>query len=216
MFIGKYDKTVIVTYLGILSTMIGIYFILGNDTPNVTLAIICLMISGICDLFDGKIARMCKGRTEEDKQYGIQIDSLTDMISFIAFPIIILYGISKSFNVGLCSYIAIPVLALFTIAGISRLSYFNINAALEDGPVKYYTGLPVTSTAIIFPAIYLLRYVFTENIFVSVYLAFFALIAFLMVFNFKLKKPKHNAWYIACSVLAIIMTVVLILLKVMY
>ncbi len=215
MFIGKYDKSVVVTFLGVLSTMIGIYLILGNSTPNVTGAIICLMISGICDMFDGKVARMCKNRTEEDAQYGIQIDSLTDMISFIAYPIIILYGIVNSFDVGLCSYIAIPVLSLFTICGISRLAFFNVNASLEDGPVKYYTGLPVTATAIIFPAIYLLRYVFSNKIFVSIYLTTFALLSFLMVFNFKIKKPKANSWYICCSVLACIMTAILILLKVM-
>lgn len=216
MFIGKYDKSVIVTYLGIVSTMIGIYLVLGNSTPNVTGAIICLMISGICDMFDGKVARMCKNRTEEDKQYGIQIDSLTDMISFIAYPIIILYGIVNTFDVGLCSYIAIPVLSLFTICGISRLAFFNVNATLEDGPVKYYTGLPVTSTAIVFPTVYLLRYVFSNKIFVSIYLTIFALLSFLMIFKFKIKKPKTNSWYVGCSILAFIMAIILILLKVMY
>ena len=214
MFIGKYDKSVIVTYLGVCSTLIGFYLILGNDTARITGAIICLMVSGICDMFDGKFARMCKNRTEEDKQYGIQIDSLTDMVSFIAFPIVILYGFCKYFDVALNPYIAIPVLILFTIAGISRLAYFNVNAALEDGPVKYYTGLPVTSTAIIFPAIYLLRYVLGSNLFVTINLLTFAVVAFLMVFKFKILKPKNNAWYITCSVLAIIMTAILIYLKV--
>jgi len=216
MFIGKYDKSVIVTYLGLLSTMIGIYFILGVSTPQVTIAIICLMVSGVCDMFDGKVARMCKNRTKLDEEYGIQIDSLTDMVSFIAYPIIILYGLCKYFDISLCSYIAIPVFALFTIAGISRLSYFNINAALEDGPVKYYTGLPVTSTAIIFPVLYLLRYVLEPNMFISIYFAFFALIAFLMVFKFKIKKPKANAWYVTVSILAAIMIALLIILKVIH
>ncbi len=213
MFIGKYDRSVVVTYLGVLSTMIGFYFILGSSQIRVTGAIICLMISGICDMFDGKVARMVKKRSEEDKRYGIQIDSLTDMVSFIAYPIVILYGICKAFHVSLCSFVAIPVLALFVICGISRLAYFNINAEKESGALKYFTGLPVTSTAIIFPALYLLRYVLPINIFVSLYLAFFALIAFLMIFNFKLKKPKANAWYITCTTLAIIMTIILLWLK---
>jgi len=60
MFIGKYDKSVVVTYLGVLSTMLGIYFILGYSVPKLTGAFICLMISGICDMFDGKIARTSK------------------------------------------------------------------------------------------------------------------------------------------------------------
>lgn len=214
MFIGKYNRSVIVTYLGVLSTMVGIYCVLGFSTPKITGAIICLMISGICDMFDGKVARMCKNRTEEDCEYGIQIDSLTDMISFIAFPIVILYGVSNYFDVALHPVVAIAVVTLFTIAGISRLGYFNLSAKSEDGPVKYYSGLPVTTTAMIFPVLYLLRYVTSGAIFVSIYLGAFILIAFLFVYNFKIKKPKKNWWYATCSILAILMTAVLVYLKV--
>jgi CDP-diacylglycerol--serine O-phosphatidyltransferase len=164
-------------------------------------------------MFDGKVARMIKGRTEEDKQYGIQIDSLADMVSFIVFPIVLLYGVAKYYDIGLCMYVAIPVVTLFTVAGISRLAFFNLNAGKEDGPVKYYTGLPVTTTSMIFPLIYILKYVLADKVFVSIYLAMFAVIAFLMVFNFKLRKPKGNIWYIACSVVAIIGIAVLLFLR---
>ena len=194
--------------------MLGIYLILGYSVPKITGAIICLMVSGICDMFDGKVARMCKNRTEEDKEYGIQIDSLTDMISFIALPIVTLYGMSIYFDIALNPIITVIVLTLFTVAGISRLAFFNLGANSEDGPVKYYSGLPVTTTAMIFPAIYLLRYVIPKDIFVSIYLGAFVLIAFLFVYNFKIKKPKKNWWYITCSVLAIIMTAILVYLKV--
>jgi len=214
MFIGKYDKSVIVTYLGVLSTMIGIYLVFGSDTPHVTGAIICLMVAGICDMFDGKVARMCKNRTENDVNYGIQIDSLADIVSFILFPIIILYGIYKNLDVGVCPFVAIPVLTLFTVAGISRLAYFNINTASEKA-IDYYTGLPVTSTAIIFPVIYLLRYVLKVKVFCTVYLATFFVIAFLMVYNFKVKKFKTTSWYVTCSVLAVVMAAILLLLRVM-
>ena len=214
MFIGKYNKSVIVTYLGVISTMIGIYFILGQPEPKITGAIICLMISGICDMFDGKVARMCKNRTKEDVEYGIQIDSLTDMVSFIAFPIITLYGMSIYFDIALNPIVTVIVLSLFTIAGISRLAFFNLSAEKTSGPVKYYSGLPVTTTAMIFPVVYLLRYVIPKDIFVSVYLGVFALVAFLFVYNFKIRKPKKNWWYVICSILAVIMTVILLYLKV--
>ena len=215
MFIGKYDKSVIVTYIGRLSAMIGISFIMCNSTPNLTGAIICLMISGICDMFDGKVARMCKNRTEQDKQYGIQIDSLADMVAFIVYPIVILFGLYKSFDIALCSYIVIPVITIFTVCGISRLAYFNINTAAEKS-IDYYSGLPVTSTAIIFPAIYLLRYVLDTRLFVSIYLATFVIISFLMIYNFKVKKFKTNTWYALCTVLALIMAIVLIMLRTMF
>ena len=213
MFIGKYDKSVIVTYLGTLFAMTGIYLTLGFEEPKLTFAIICLVLAGVCDMFDGKVARMIKGRTEEDKQYGIQIDSLADMVSFIVFPVVLLYGMAKYFNIGICGYVAVPVLTLFTVAGISRLAFFNINASKEDGPVKHYTGLPVTTTSMIFPLVYMLRYVLNPEVFVSIYLAMFAIIAFLMVFNFKIKKPKGNIWYVACSIIAIVAIAVLLILK---
>lgn len=212
MFIGKYDKSVVATFLGVLSTMIGIYFILGFEEPKLTGAIICLIISGICDMFDGKIARMVKNRTDEDMEYGIQLDSLTDMISFVAFPIVILYGVSKYFGVMLHPVVTVISVSLFTIGGISRLAYFNLNATKGE-PVKYYTGLPVTTTAMIFPLAYLLRYVLSEQLFVSIYLGLFLFIAFFFVFNFKLKKPKKNTWYLACSIAAVVMIAVLIYMR---
>lgn len=215
MFIGKYDKSVIVTYLGTLSSMIGIYFVLGGEVPRITGAIICLMIAGICDMFDGKVARMCKNRTEKDIQYGIQIDSLADMVSFIVYPVVIYYGVSKAFEYNIHPVITVPILTIFTVCGISRLAYFNINTANEKS-VEYYSGLPVTSTAIIFPLIYLLRYILSPNLFVIVYFITFAIVAFLMVYNFKVKKFKTNSFYVTCTILAIIMTAILIILRVIH
>ncbi len=214
MFIGKYDKSVIVTYLGILSAMIGMYLVLGYSTPKLTGAIICLMISGVCDMFDGKVARSINNRTNYDINYGIQVDSLADMVSFIIFPIVILYGLMKELDISVLNYIAIPIFTLFTVCGISRLAFFNVSSTMDEGKVDYYTGLPVTSTAIIFPAMYLLKYVLEYKLFVSIYLFTFLVISFLMIFRFKLKKPKKNSWYIICSSLALIMSIILLLLKV--
>lgn len=204
MFIGKYNKSVIVTYLGVVSMAIGLCLACSN---HVTGAVICLIISGVCDLFDGKIARLCKNRTEEDMEFGIQIDSLTDMISFVALPIVI------SINLGLNEWYYGFIYALFAIGGISRLGYFNLNANAE-GPVKYYTGLPVTTTSMIFPILYLIGYFMKYSfVFKMIYLFSFLVIAFLFVFNFKIKKPKNNWWYILCSALAIIGILALLYIK---
>ena len=132
MFIGKYDKSVVVTFLGTLSAMIGMYFILGYDEPRLTGAIICLIIAGICDMFDGKVARMCKNRTEEDMEYGIQLDSLADMVAFVAFPVVLLYGVSRYFNVALHPILTVIGVTLFTVGGISRLAYFNLTATKSE------------------------------------------------------------------------------------
>lgn len=74
-----YNYTVWMTYASLVSGGIGIYFSLSGHP---LIAIICLLLSGFLDMFDGKIARTKKNRTEIEKQFGIQIDSLTDLVCF--------------------------------------------------------------------------------------------------------------------------------------
>ena len=62
MFIGKYNKSVILTYIGIAAAVLGIYF---SFVKNIRYTLLCLIICGVCDLFDGAVARKCK-RTEEE------------------------------------------------------------------------------------------------------------------------------------------------------
>ena len=64
MFIGKWNKSVILTYLGMAVAVAGIF--LSFTGIDVKYAFVCLMVAGICDLFDGAVARKCK-RTEEEK-----------------------------------------------------------------------------------------------------------------------------------------------------
>ena len=76
--IGYYDYTVILTYLGMLFAFSGILMVIGEDYWD---AVFCLMLAGICDMFDGAVAAT-KVRTDSEKRFGIQIDSLSDLISF--------------------------------------------------------------------------------------------------------------------------------------
>ncbi len=52
--IGFYDYTVIMTYISVVSSMIGIFCAV---TDNISAAVCCLAFSGLCDMFDGKMAR---------------------------------------------------------------------------------------------------------------------------------------------------------------
>ena len=122
MFIGKYNKTLILTYLGVASALIGMNFALQGDFKT---TMICMVIAGVCDLFDGKVARMCK-RTVEEKQFGIQIDSLADMVGFVVFPVVIGYSL------GLNNWYNILAYVLLVLAGITRLGFFNITVAEKN------------------------------------------------------------------------------------
>ena len=49
-------------------------------------SLICLMLAGVCDMFDGTIASTKKDRTRDERTFGIQIDSLSDIICFGVLP----------------------------------------------------------------------------------------------------------------------------------
>lgn len=201
MLVGKWNKSVILTYVGMAIAFLGM--ILAFSQERISYSFCCLMVAGICDLFDGAVARRCK-RTEEEKQFGIQLDSLVDVVNFIALPICI------SISIGLTHIWDIAILILFAIAGVARLAYFNI-VADSEGPVKYYLGLPVTYSALIFPVLYLLRLILNDNIFLPVYSCGIVVVAVLEVLKVKMPKPK-GIWYGIFGVLAIAMLAVFLCL----
>ena len=152
--IGFYNYTVILTYLSLVSSVIGMLLACGlcGGQPRPTYAIICLMVSGLCDMFDGKIARTKKDRTDDEKKFGIQIDSLCDAVCFGVLPAVIGY------SVGLDSWIDVPVLVLFPLCAVIRLAYFNVSEESRQKKTtenrKVYEGLPVTSVSLILPLLY--------------------------------------------------------------
>ena len=79
--LGVYNLANSVTCLGVVFAVCAIC-LLGRDT---SLSLVCLIISGVCDMFDGKVARMFD-RTEMVKRYGIEIDSLADVVNFVLYP----------------------------------------------------------------------------------------------------------------------------------
>ena len=85
--IGFYDYTVILTYLSLLSAIMGMML---TVTGHPILATMCLLFCGLCDMFDGKVACSKKNRTPEEKSFGIQIDSLTDIVAFGVLPAMIM------------------------------------------------------------------------------------------------------------------------------
>ena len=200
MFIGKYNKSVILTYIGLISAAVGIYFAF-NDMLSYSM--ICLIISGICDLFDGKVARMCK-RNDEEKEFGVQIDSLVDVISFLALPccigLKILIDLPKVLNL---------VFVFYMLAGIIRLAWFNMNSN-KDEAVKYYMGLPVTYAALIIPLVYTINLI-CKSSFSYIYFCTYLIIGLAFILNIKIAKPK-GIWYAIFAILAIAIITLIIMI----
>ena len=195
MFIGKYNKSLIVTYIGVIFAILGMNFsLLGN----LKYTMICMVIAGVCDLFDGKIARMCD-RTEEEKRFGVEIDSLADTVAFVVFPVVIGYSLGLNEWYNILGYV------LLVLAGITRLGYFNISVIdkNKDKPVKSYSGLPVTSTSVIIPALWFITSMIKGLSFEIVFSYVIYLIAFLFVFNMKIPKIKGKA-YLVVGIIAVV------------
>ncbi len=115
--LGFYDYTVVLTYISLAISVAGMTRAFEGDFK---VAILCLAMSGLCDMFDGKIARTKKNRTEDEKKFGIQIDSLCDVVCFGVFPAIICYCLGMNRIPG------IMILCLYCVASVIRLGYFNV------------------------------------------------------------------------------------------
>lgn len=194
---GEWNKSVVLTYVGVAMSILGM--ILAND-GYVRLAVACLIVAGVCDLFDGVIARKMD-RTEAQEAFGKQLDSLADVINFIALPIVILIGR------GFVLPIHYVVYTVFAVCGIARLSHFNVEINERSGPVTHYTGLPVTYTALILPFAILLDFFIGNLPFQLIIIVTLLIISGLNIMKVPVKKPRGIA-YGGFSILAVIMLVI--------
>ena len=196
--IGFYNYTVIMTYFSLFLSSVGLCLAIF-DHP--VAALFCMLMSGVCDMFDGMIARSRKQSTPDEKRFGIQLDSLCDIVCFGALPAVV--GVSLVRNAGLPLQITTWVLAFTLIlCALIRLAYFNVTEetrqATESGRRTHYMGLPVTTSAIIFPvALILMRALPVDLAWVTawIYPVFMALTALFFITPIRIPKP-HGAGFI--------------------
>ena len=159
--IGFYDYTVVLTYLSMISATTGIMLCL-NDIGHPYLGMFFLMFCGLCDAFDGKVARTKKDRTEQMKKFGIQIDSLSDLVAFGVLPACIGIAMLRSsieFSIfpdfkflhladkpAITKILLTATAVLYALAAMIRLAYFNVTEeerqGTEGGSRKVFTGDP--------------------------------------------------------------------------
>lgn len=197
MFLGFYDYTVVLTYISLGISVFGITMALEG---NFRMAIFCLALSGLCDMFDGKIARTKKNRTEDEKNFGIQIDSLCDVVCFGVFPAMICYCLGVNTPAG------VAALIFYSIASVIRLAYFNATEAKRQTQTeenrKYYQGLPITSMAIILPFLYLMRRYYMIHFLIVIHIAVI-IVGLLFILNIKVKKPQNPVRILLVVVVAL-------------
>jgi len=187
MFLGYYNYTTKLTYISVGIGVLGMFFALDGHYPQ---AMAVLLLCGFIDMIDGKVAATKKNRTEKEKAYGVQIDSLADMVNFGILPALIGYAL------GLERWYFYIILVVYVIATLIRLAYFNV---IEEERVKsgdtsnrtYYNGLPVTMAGMIFPLLFCFYTLFdsSTDLFAHFYAGLLVLTAFAFLFG-KWKVPK--------------------------
>ena len=182
--IGFYDYTLVLTLLSLVSSIFGMTQAIDG---RFKVAILCLAFSGLCDAFDGKVARTKKNRTMDEKSFGIQLDSLCDMVSFGAFPAMI------CFLLGVRGYVGGIAISYYAICGVIRLSFYNViesnRLQMEEPGDKIYYGLPITSISFILPTVFLLSLVISERIFPIVLIVMLFTVGTCFILNFKIRRP---------------------------
>lgn len=193
------DLPNICSLAGLLCALLGIYFAVVSNFPY---AVIGILWAVLFDWADGIIARKMKNRTEHQKAFGPQLDSIIDMVSFGAFPAILLFSYGN-FNPWF-----IPGAFLITAASAIRLSYFNIFGMVNS---KTYTGLALDNNVLIIAFVFLFEGLFTHTVFsVIIYVLFMVL----MILNLApIKTPKFTGkWFYILIAYTVIMTVLFLFL----
>ena len=187
------DLPNICSLLGLLSAIIGIYFAIQG---NFKVAIIGVLWAVLFDWYDGIIARKMKGRTKVQGEFGAQLDSMIDIVSFGILPAIILlsYG---NFNIWF-----LPGAFIIIASSAIRLSYFNVYGLIDS---KTYKGFPLDNNVLILAFVFLFEGLFTQTAFSGI---IYILLTLLAVFNLSsIPTPKFGGkWVYALVVYVITLT----------
>ena len=197
MFIGVWNLANFVTWLGIAAAVVAMYFAL---TGNPRIAMLVFIASGLCDLFDGRVARMFD-RTDVEKAFGIQLDSFADTVSFVVFPAVFLLTLTTA-------PWAVVLSILYILAGITRLCWFDITT---DGDTKYFAGVPVTYMALVLPLAWIIVQSIALSIAPVVTAVVLGVMGILFIVNIKVRKPG-GIWYAIFGALAVVFAVLLLVL----
>ena len=179
---------------GLLSAVLAIYFAIVGNFPA---AMIGLVWAVFFDWSDGNIARRMKDRTDEQRKFGGQMDSLIDIVSFGICPAVVLL------SYGDFSPWFIPGAFLIAAAGVLRLSYFNVFGLADKSS---FQGLAIDNNGIFLVLIFVVNsFVNASSFTILLYITILAL-AVLNVAPVRTPKLSSGRWYYAIAVYTLVVT----------
>ncbi|GBD89332.1 CDP-diacylglycerol--glycerol-3-phosphate 3-phosphatidyltransferase [bacterium BMS3Abin04] len=187
------DLPNICSLLGLMSAVVGIYFAIQG---NFQAAIIGVLWAVLFDWYDGIIARKMKSRTKVQGDFGAQLDSMIDTVSFGILPAIILlsYG---NYNIWF-----LPGAFVIIAASAIRLTYFNVYGLIDS---KTYKGFPLDNNVLILAFVFLFEGIFTPS---SFSILIYTLLMLLSALNLSsIPTPKFGRkWVYALVAYVLVMT----------
>jgi CDP-diacylglycerol--serine O-phosphatidyltransferase len=189
---SKKSRFILPNLLTIIGVCLGISSIKFALDDNFSLAVIFIVFAAILDALDGRIARLIKGTTE----FGKELDSLTDFVSFGIAPAFILYFWELK-NYGKIGW---AITLIFSVCCVLRLARFNLTKISEDAEWKlnYFEGVPSPAGAglALLPLVYELSSL-NFNLDIKSLTPFFVVIVALLLISkiptFALKKIKISS-----------------------
>ena len=115
----------------------GLYAILAVMNESFFSAAIAMLVALVFDMLDGKSARWMNSTS----QFGVEYDSLADLVSFGVAPGLLLYVWALEPH----GMAGVAVMFAFVACGALRLARFNVITATSES--KYFTGLPIPAAA---------------------------------------------------------------------
>lgn len=125
----------------------------------------------VCDSLDGKVAAWTH---HTGREFGKQLDSLADLVSFGVAPVCLYFAMSPR------SWLVIPPLLFFVACGMLRLARYNISTG------KGFEGVPITVNGVLFPVLYLLSLAFPSSL--SAWPVAFLAMGLLMASSLKINR----------------------------
>ena len=125
-----------ITSLGLLA---GFYSLISSINAHFELAAVMVAAAFICDGLDGRIARVSR----TSSQFGIEYDSLSDVVAFGCAPAALIYG----WALKPLGAFAIVISGLYVVAAALRLARFNVQTGIIDK--RRFVGLPVPGAAVV-------------------------------------------------------------------
>lgn len=189
------DLPNICSLAGLLCALLGIYFAVLKNFPA---AIIGMIWAVLFDWGDGIIARKIAGRTDEQKNFGAQLDSLIDMVSFGICPAVFLL------SYGGFSALFLPGAFIIVATSAIRLSYFNIFGLVDS---TTYKGLALDNNVIVFAFVFLFEPIFSPTVFsVLMYMIFMIMAGFNLS---PLRTPKFSGkWFYILIIYTVVLTLI--------